>query len=89
MIENSNPSINLKTDDIDGLYFAVARLTTHAIEDTKVSDTQCSSATGFFYVNTKGKLFLITNRHVVIDENKNYYPDILILYLHIDNNDIE
>lgn len=63
-------------------------MTTHVIEDTKVSNIPCSSATGFFYVNTKGKLFLVTYRHVIIDENKNHYPDILRLYLHIDSNDL-
>lgn len=87
MIEKYS-GIDFKIDDIDELYFAVARITTHVIEDTKVRNTPCSSATGFFYMNTKGKLFIVTNRHVVIDETKKYYPDILRLYLHTDSNDL-
>jgi len=46
------------------------------------------SATGFFYENNS-KLFLITNRHVVIDEEKKFYPDEIVLRLHADPNNLQ
>ncbi len=63
---------------------------------TKI-ESQCSSllapkkttlqvASGFFYAD-KGRVFLITNRHVVIREEKDWYPDSLRFYYHIDKND--
>ena len=45
------------------------------------------TATGFFY----GKddiLYFVTNRHVVIDEKKNYKPDKLRVRLHTDLKDL-
>ena len=36
-----------------------------------------ATATGFFY-NYKEKLYLITNRHVIIDEYDGYYPDEIV-----------
>lgn len=44
-------------------------------------------ASGFFYVRDD-RLFLITNRHVTIDEEKDHFPDELRLRLHTDPNDI-
>lgn len=41
------------------------------------------SATGFFYEDN-GKRFLVTNRHVVIDEEKQLYPDGLVIQVHTD-----
>lgn len=41
------------------------------------------SATGFFYRH-EGKHYLITNRYVVVDEKDDYYPDSLIIKLHVD-----
>ncbi|HCI54948.1 MAG TPA: hypothetical protein PLN06_05820 [Bacteroidales bacterium] len=38
-------------------------------------------ATGFFFSNNEKK-YLITNRHVVIDEVDNFYPSYLRLRLH-------
>jgi hypothetical protein len=46
------------------------------------------SATGFFYDHADG-LYLITNRHVVIDEKENYFPDELDIRLHTDQQDLE
>lgn len=45
-------------------------------------------ATGFFYEHAEG-LYLITNRHVVIDEEDNYRPDELILRLHTNAENIQ
>ena len=46
-----------------------------------------AKATGFFYRN-KDRLFLITNRHVVIDEKKNYKPNRLRFRVHTDPKDL-
>jgi hypothetical protein len=40
------------------------------------------SGTGFFYTNARQELFLITNRHVVIDETRNFFPNTTRLLLH-------
>jgi len=42
---------------------------------------------GFFYEH-EGAPYLVTNRHVLIDEKKNHRPDALALRLHTDSNDI-
>jgi hypothetical protein len=46
-----------------------------------------ANASGFFYKH-KEKLYFITNRHVVVDDTKNFFPDILRLKLHTDKNDL-
>ena len=45
------------------------------------------TGTGFFFEKA-GKVFLITNRHVVIDEGKNFYPDKVVVNLNCDLADI-
>ena len=47
--------------------------------------TKLGSATGFFY-EAGSSLFLVTNRHVVIDEDERQYPDTLRLRLHTEPN---
>lgn len=44
-------------------------------------------ATGFFYASA-GDVYLITNRHVVLDERAGHVPDKLKLWLHTDAADI-
>jgi S1-C subfamily serine protease len=44
-------------------------------------------ASSFFYFHNEA-LYLITNRHVVIEEEEDYYPDELRLKLHTNPNDI-
>ncbi|MEA4912964.1 MAG: serine protease [Petrimonas sp.] len=46
-----------------------------------VTKTTLGTATGFFF-NENGHKYLITNRHVVLDENENFYPQLLTLNLH-------
>jgi len=48
---------------------------------------QIAVASGFFYTDSD-HLFFITNRHVVIKEDENYYPDDIRLKLHLTSNDI-
>ena len=40
------------------------------------------SATGFFYKNAKGVLFLVTNKHALLDERMHYYPNRLLFDIH-------
>src|SRR5262245_20609903 len=50
--------------------------------------TKVGSATGFFYQGAQPeKLFLITNRHVVVKEEEMFFPDRLRLRLHKDASD--
>jgi hypothetical protein len=44
-----------------------------------------SYATGFFY-KFNDKRYLITNRHVVINEDEKYYPDTLLIKIHTNRN---
>jgi len=46
-----------------------------------------TNATGFFY-ERDSRLFLVTSRHVVLDEASEHRPDRLQIHLHIDANDI-
>jgi S1-C subfamily serine protease len=45
------------------------------------------SASGFFYEHTN-KLYFVTNRHVIIDEEYDFVPDSLELNLHINQEDL-
>jgi len=51
----------------------------------KGENSLSGNATGFFYKH-KGRLYFITNRHAVIDEE--FQPDKIILNLHINKNDL-
>ena len=46
--------------------------------------SRSGSATGFFYQKGDDK-YLITNRHVAIDEDEEYYPDFIKIKVHSDN----
>lgn len=61
---------------IDPLFVSVCRIIASSKEGAEYH-----YATGFFYEHAEG-LYLITNRHVVIDEEDDYHPDELILRLH-------
>lgn len=45
------------------------------------------SATGFFYARGDNK-YLITNRHVVVDEKRQFYPDSITLRVHTNRGDL-
>ncbi len=51
------------------------------------SPTIVGSATGFFY-EEQGRTYLVTNRHVVIKEDTNFYPDTILLTVHTSSADI-
>jgi S1-C subfamily serine protease len=39
------------------------------------------AATGFFYANSSQELYLVTNKHVIRDEKKAHFPEILIVHI--------
>jgi len=43
--------------------------------------SQGSGGTGFFYQNKKGKIFLVTNAHVFVKEDEDYFPDKIAFYV--------
>src|SRR4051812_38441115 len=62
---------------VESLLLAVTRVT------TKLEDKQLTNATGFFF-ERDGRLFVITNRHVVLDEPTEHRPDWIEVELHVD-----
>jgi S1-C subfamily serine protease len=50
-------------------------------------ETRAGTATGFFFRDDK-RLFLLTNRHIVRDEEKVFKPDYLLLRLHTNSEDL-
>lgn len=67
---------------IDDLVAVVAKVTVNK------NNSPVGTASGFFYINNDN-LFFITNRHVIIDEKKNFYPDSISLFLHNDPNNLK
>jgi S1-C subfamily serine protease len=61
---------------IESLLLAVTRVTTMS------GQKALTSATGFFF-EQNGRLFLVTNRHVVLDEASAHHPDRLEIELHV------
>jgi hypothetical protein len=66
---------------IESLLLATTRVS------TMVADKQLSNATGFFF-ERDNRLFLVTNRHVVLNEATNHRPDRLQIELHIDRKNV-
>jgi hypothetical protein len=62
---------------IDSLLLAAARV------DTFEGDRLLTNASGFFF-ERDGRLFLVTSRHVMIDEPSTHFPDRIEIELHID-----
>jgi hypothetical protein len=66
---------------IESLLLAVTRVSTMS------GYTLLTGATGFFF-ERDGRLFLVTSRHVVMDEASNHRPDRLTIELHVDRQNI-
>jgi len=66
---------------IESLLLAVTRVSTMS------GDNPLTGATGFFF-ERDSRLFLVTSRHVVIDEASNHRPDRLTIELHVDRQNI-
>jgi S1-C subfamily serine protease len=62
---------------VESLLLAVTRVS------TLLGEKQLTNATGFFFARDD-KIFLITNRHVVLDEASDHRPDWLKIELHVD-----
>ncbi len=62
---------------IESLLLAVTRVSTFA------GNQPLTGATGFFFERAD-RLFLVTSRHVVLDEASNHRPDRLEIELHVD-----
>ena len=62
---------------IESLLLSVTRVSTF------FGTQQLTNATGFFF-ERDGQLFLVTNRHVVLDEVSGHRPDRLEIELHVD-----
>jgi len=52
------------------------------------SGKEVGSASGFFFRHNSIK-YLATNRHVVIDEDDNFFPDTLVVTLHLDREQLD
>ncbi len=66
---------------IESLLLAVTRVMTYS------PDNLPTNATGFFF-ERDGQLFLVTNRHVVIDEPSGHAPDRIEIELHVDADNV-
>ena len=66
---------------IESLLLAVTRVSTMS------GDQPLTGATGFFF-ERDSRLFLVTSRHVVIEEASNHRPDRLTIELHVDGQNI-
>lgn len=66
--------------------FAVTLLETSVSLKRPHKKLLLKSGAGFFYQNRKGRLFVITNRHVVYDKKHDYVPDEIRFYVRPDRN---
>lgn len=66
---------------IEPLLLAVARV------QTFVGERLLTAASGFFY-ERDGRLFIVTSRHVLVDEPTGHHPDRIELALHTDEVDL-
>jgi hypothetical protein len=62
---------------IEPLLLTAARVATYE------GERGLTNASGFFFERS-GRLFLVTSRHVVIDEPSSHFPDRLVIELHTD-----
>ena len=62
---------------IESLPLAVTNVT------TLLGKQALTNATGFFF-ERDGKLFVVTSRHVVLDEASKHHPDRIEIELHVD-----
>ena len=66
---------------VDPIVMSVAQIKAY------VGDDIAMVGSGFFYAN-RGITYYITNRHLVIMDNDNYFPDRMSITLHTDPHDI-
>jgi len=66
---------------IESLPLAVTRVT------TLLGDRHLTNATGFFF-ERDGDLYVVTSRHVVLDEPSKHYPDRIEIELHVNQQNL-
>ena len=66
---------------IESLPLAVTRVT------TKLGDRTLTHATGFFF-ERDGDLYVVTSRHVVLDEASDHHPDRIEIELHVNEHNL-
>jgi Trypsin-like peptidase domain len=66
---------------IETILLSAARVVTFDAQRT------LTNASGFFF-ERDGRLFLVTSRHVMIDESSNHHPDRVEIELHVDPEDM-
>jgi len=62
-------------------------LLTTTLVTTFRQDQALTNATGFFY-ECESRLFLVTSRHVLVDEASNHHPDRIEIELHTDGDNL-
>lgn len=62
---------------IDAVLLTAARISTY------LQQRLLTSASGFFF-ERDSRLFLVTSRHVVVDEPSKHFPDRIVIELHVD-----
>ena len=68
-------------NNVDPLLLASARVSTF------LGERGLTNASGFFF-ERDARLYLVTSRHVVIDEDSQHFPDRLEIELHLDANNL-
>jgi hypothetical protein len=66
---------------VDPLFLAAPRVSTY------LGEFPLTNASGFFFLREE-RLYLVTSRHVVIDEASKHLPDRLVIELHLDANNL-
>ena len=51
------------------------------VKGERIRSSKLGSATGFFYCH-ENKFYLITNRHVAVEEEEGYFPNIFKIIIH-------
>jgi hypothetical protein len=67
---------------IEKMLFATTRLETYQHDARASKTSRLATATGFFYQAAPDQIFLITNKHVLYEENSHYFPDRVRLHVH-------
>jgi hypothetical protein len=78
---NHAKRFNRGADVIDSLLLTVVKVLTFSVGQPLTNDS------GFFFERS-GRLFLVTCRHVVFDDENNHFPDSIRIALHIDRDNI-
>jgi S1-C subfamily serine protease len=76
-VKPESPHPVTSTVAVDPLFLAAPQVSTY------LGEFPLTNASGFFF-EREGRLYLVTSRHVVIDEASKHLPDRLVIELHLD-----